>query len=184
MYIYSYAHLLNKKDLGFMKRFLTILALLLLAAGFRAECFAVDTFDVSDADRFDAVNADESAVSGTEEETISAEATAGTDAPTTIFLFTRSVKTAAESFLRHELGIKRVHGQPLPGLLISLLIGAAFGLARKVRGLRRNALGTEQNTAEAAFLAARLLRMKNLFLNPPETIHTISPGPDLFCQRE
>lgn len=183
MYILSYSFLLNKKDSDIMKRFLTILALLLLAAGFRAECIAVDTFDAADAVRFDAAGADQSAAAGSLEETVSAEAV-GTDAPTTIFLFTRSVKTAAENILRSEFDIRRVHGQPLPGLLISLLIGAAFGLARKVRGLRRSAPENEENTADAALLTARLLRMNILFLNPPDTIHTISPGPDLFCQRE
>jgi hypothetical protein len=166
-----------------MKRFLTILALLLLAAGFRAECFAVDAFDASDAERFDTAGADTFAAAETGEETIAAEAPAETDAPTAVFLFTHSVKTVAENFLRHELGVKRVHGQPLPGILISLLIGAAFGLARKVRGLHRGAPENEQ-TAETALLTARLLRMNILFLNPPDTIHTISPGPDLFCQRE
>ena len=100
-----------------------------------------------------------------------------------LFLFTSSIKSAAKEFLHRELGVNTVHGQPLPGVLITLLLGAAFGLARKLRGGRRTAQ-TEQQTENALILTARLLRMQISYLYPPETIHTISPGPDLFCQRE
>ena len=154
-----------------MKRLLTILAFVLLAAGLHLECAAVDAFDASAAGAF--------AVS---EDAVEAQAAEPNDA-VSLFLFTRSVKAAASEFLHNELGINPVHGQPLPGVLITLLLGAAFGLARKIRGVRRNA-HSEQSTENVLLLAARLLRMQISYLYPPETIHTISPGPDLFCQRE
>ena len=155
-----------------MKRFLTILTMLLLAAGFSFESFATDVFDASSAGEY-AVSAEEAG-----------ERSAASDefaAP--LFLFTRSIKSAASEFLHCELGINNVHGQPLPGVLITLLLGAAFGFARKLRNSRRNA-HSEQTTEDMLLLTARLLRMQVSYLYPPETIHTISPGPDLFCQRE
>ena len=155
-----------------MKRLLTILAFVLLAAGFSFESFAVDAFDVSAAGSF--------AVS---EEVVEAESAEPDDA-VSIFLFTRSIKSAATEFLHNELGINTVHGQPLPGVLITLLLGAAFGLARKVRTSRSLSRDEENHAINALQLTVRLLRMNISYLYPPETIHTISPGPDLFCQRE
>lgn len=154
-----------------MKRLLTILAIFLLAAGFSFKTLAVDAFDASKAGEY-AVSA----------ETVEAQSVASEEFAEPLFLFTRSIKSAASEFLHNELGIKTVHGQPLPGVLLSLLLGAAFGLARKLRN-NRNA-HSEQTTEDMLLLTARLLRMNILYLNPPETIHTISPGPDLFCQRE
>lgn len=155
----------------FMKRLLTILAFVLLMAGLRFECSAVDAFDASAAGEY--------AVS---EEAVEAES--ASDDAVSIFLFTRSVKSAASEFLHRELGINTVHGQPLPGVLITLLLGAAFGLARKVRAARSISRSDENHAVETLLLAVRLLRMNISYLYPPETIHTISPGPDLFCQRE
>ena len=155
-----------------MKRFLTILAFVLLAAGFSFESAALDAFDASKAGEY--------AVSS---ETVEAK-TAGSEEAVSLFLFTRSVKSAASEFLHNELGIRTVHGQPLPGVLITLLLGAAFGLARKVRGSRTPSWNDENHAVDALQLTVRLLRMNILYLYPPETIHTISPGPDLFCQRE
>ena len=160
----------NKGTMRYMKRLLTILAFVLLMAGLRFECAAIDAFDASAAGSF--------AVS---EEAV--EADSASDDAVSIFLFTRSVKAAASEFLHHELGINTVHGQPLPGVLISLLLGAAFGAARKFRA-RHGSPENEPPAVEALPLAARLLRMQILFLNPPQTIHAISPGPDLFCLRE
>ena len=154
-----------------MKRLLTVLVLILLAAGFSFESFAVDTFDVSDAGAF-AMDAE-----------VAETGSSATDDIVSLFLFTRSIKSAAASILNREFGFDQVHGQPLPGVLITLLLGAAFGLARKVRGSRNPSMN-ENNDADAFQLLARLLRMQILYLNPPETIHAISPGPDLFCQRE
>jgi len=154
-----------------MKHLLTFV-LVLLATGFSAVSFAADAFDVSSAGEY--AIAAESAVTD-------AEADSEFAAP--LFLFTRSIRSAASDFLHHELGINDVHGQPLPGVLISLLLGAAFGAARKFRA-RHGSPETETPAAEALPLAARLLRMNSLFLNPPQTIHAISPGPDLFCLRE
>ena len=158
-----------------MKRLLTILAIFLLAAGFSFETLAVDAFDASKAGEY-AVSA-EAAVEVESTSAVQDEAAAP------LFLFTRSIKSAASEFLHHELGINTVHGQPLPGVLITLLLGAAFGLARKLRNGRRND-HSEQTTESVLLLTARLLRMKILYTYPPNTIHTISPGPDLFCQRE
>ena len=155
-----------------MKRLLTILAIVLLAAGFSFESAAVDAFDASAAGKY-AVSA----------EAAEAESADSGDFAAPIFLFTRSVRSAASEFLHRELGINTVHGQPLPGVLITLLLGAAFGFARKLRNSRRNA-HSEQTTEDMLLLTARLLRMQVSYLYPPETIHTISPGPDLFCQRE
>ena len=155
-----------------MKRLLTFLVLILLAAGFSFESAAMDAFDASAAGEY-AVPA----------EAAEEESAAFDEFAEPLFLFTRSIKSAASEFLHRELGINQVHGQPLPGVLITLLLGAAFGLARKIRGVRRN-VHSEQTTEDMLLLTARLLRMNILYLNPPETIHTISPGPDLFCQRE
>ncbi len=154
-----------------MKRLLTILAFVLLAAGLHFECAAVDAFDVSAAGSF----------AVTEE---AVEADSVSDDAVSIFLFTRSIKSAASDFLHQELGINTVHGQPLPGVLITLLLGAAFGLARKLRGSRALSHNDENHAADTLRLTVRLLRMNISYLYPPETIHTISPGPDLFCQRE
>ena len=153
-----------------MKRLLTFLVMILLAAGFSFESLAVDAFDASKAGEY--------AVS---EEV--AEEAAADEFTAPLFLFTRSIRSAASEFLTRELGIYDVHGQPLPGVLITLLLGAAFGLARKIRNGRRPAQN-EQTTEDMLLLTARLLRMQISYLYPPETIHTISPGPDLFCQRE
>ena len=155
-----------------MKRVLTILAIFLLAAGFSFESFAFDAFDASSAGKY--------AIS---EEAVEAEIPASDETDISIFLFTESIRSAASEFLHRELGISNVHGQPLPGVLITLLLGAAFGLARKIRGGRRNA-SSEHTTENVLLLTARLLRMQISYLYPPNTIHTISPGPDLFCQRE
>ncbi len=157
-----------------MKRLLTFLVMVLLAAGFSFETLAVDAFDVSAAGEY-AVSADA--------DVAEAEAAVSDEIAAPIFLFTRSIKSAASEFLHQELGIGNVHGQPLPGVLITLLLGAAFGLARKIRNGRRNA-HSEQTAEDVLLLTARLLRMQISYLYPPETIHTISPGPDLFCQRE
>ena len=155
-----------------MKRLLNILIFVLLAVGLRFECAALDAFDASAAGEY--------AVS---EDAVEAE-TAETDEAVSIFLFTRSIKSAAAEFLHDELGVNSIHGQPLPGVLITLLLGAAFGLARKVRGSRTLSRDEENHAIRALQLTVRLLRMNILYLYPPETIHTISPGPDLFCQRE
>ena len=156
-----------------MKRLLTILVLILLAAGFSFEGAAMDAFDASAAGEY-AVSA----------EAAEAESDVSGDFAEPLFLFTRSIKSAAKEFLNRELGINDVHGQPLPGVLITLLLGAAFGLARKVRGSRTLSHDDENHAVDALQLTVRLLRMNILYLYPPETIHTISPGPDLFCQRE
>ena len=156
-----------------MKRLLTILAIFLLAAGFSFETLAVDAFDASRAGEY-AVSAE-----AVEEESASQD-----EAAVSLFLFTRSIKSAASEFLHNELGVNPVHGQPLPGILITLLLGAAFGLARKVRGSRAFSQNDENHAADTLRLTVRLLRMNISYLYPPETIHTISPGPDLFCQRE
>ena len=155
-----------------MKRLLTILAFVLLAAGLHLECAAVDAFDASAAGAF--------AVS---EDVVEAQAAEPDDA-VSLFLFTRSVKAAASEFLHNELGINTVHGQPLPGALITLLLGAAFGLARKLRASRALSHDDEKSAVDELQLTVRLLRMNISYLYPPQTIHTISPGPDLFCQRE
>ena len=155
-----------------MKQLLTILAIFLLAAGFSFETLAVEAFDASKAGEY-AVSA----------EAVETEPAVQDEAAAPLFLFTRSIKSAASEFLHRELGINTIHGQPLPGVLISLLLGAAFGLARKFRNGRRS-VRTEQQAGNAFILTARLLRMQISYLYPPSTIHTISPGPDLFCQRE
>ena len=154
-----------------MKHLLTFV-LVLLATGFSTVSFAADAFD--------AASAGEYAVAA---ESATTDAEADSEFSVSLFLFTRSIKTHAVSFLENELGFSPVHGQPLPGVLISLLLGAAFGAARRFRA-RHGSPETETPAAEALPLAARLLRMNSLFLNPPQTIHAISPGPDLFCLRE
>ena len=155
-----------------MKRLLTFLVMILLAAGFSFESAAMDAFDASAAGEY-----------AMSEEAVETETTVQDDFEVQLFLFTRSIRSAASEFLNRELGISTVHGQPLPGVLISLLLGAAFGLARKLRNGHRNA-HSEQTAEDVLLLTARLLRMQISYLYPPETIHTISPGPDLFCQRE
>lgn len=156
-----------------MKQLLTILAIFLLVAGFSFETLAVDAFDASKAREY-AVSAEAAEV----------ESAAQDEAAAPLFLFTRSIKSAASEFLRRELGVNTVHGQPLPGVLLSLLLGAAFGLARKLRRNGRRSAQTEQQAENAFILTAHLLRMQISYLYPPNTVHTISPGPDLFCQRE
>ena len=154
-----------------MKRLLTFLVMILLAAGFSFESAAMDAFDASAAGEY--------AIS---EEAVEAETAGQDDFEVQVFLFTRSIRSAASEFLNRELGISTVHGQPLPGVLITLLLGAAFGLARKRRVGSK--VHSEQTTENMLLLTARLLRMQILYLYPPNAIHTISPGPDLFCQRE
>ena len=155
----------------YMKRFLTLLAFVLLMAGLRFECAAIDAFDASAAGSF-----------AVPEEAVEAES--ASDDAVSIFLFSRSVKAAASEFLHNEFGFNPVHGQPLPGVLITLLLGAAFGLARKVRASRASSPNDEHNAVDTLRLTVRLLRMNISYLYPPETIHTISPGPDLFCLME
>ena len=154
-----------------MKHLLTFV-LILLATAFSAVSYAADAFDTSSASEY-AIAAESAAT----------DAEADSELTVPLFLFTRSIRSAASEFLHRELGFNNVHGQPLPGVLISLLLGAAFGAARKFRA-RHGSPENETPAVEALPLAARLLRMQNLFLNPPQTIHTISPGPDLFCLRE
>ena len=156
-----------------MKRLLTFLVMILLAAGFSFESAAMDAFDASAAGEY--------AVS---EEAVEAKTAGQDDFEGQIFLFTRSIRSVASEFLNRELGISNIHGQPLPGVLITLLLGAAFGLARKRRHDNRKNAHSEQTTENRRLLTARLLRMQNSFLFPPVIIHTVSPGPDLFCQRE
>ncbi len=155
-----------------MKHLLTILVILLLAAGFSFESAAMDAFDVSAAGEY-----------AVPEDTAGAESDAQDGFAAPLFFFTRSIKSAASDFLHRELGINQVHGQPLPGVLITLLLGAAFGFARKLRRARSLA-HSEQKPETVLLPVARFLRMQISYLYPPETIHTISPGPDLSCQRE
>ena len=155
-----------------MKHLLTLLVMILLAAGFSFESAAMDAFDVSAAGEY-----------AVPEEVAEAESVAQDEFAAPLFFFTRSIKSAASDFLHRELGINQVHGQPLPGVLITLLLGAAFGFARKLRR-DRGLAHSEQKTENVLLPVARLLRMQISYLYPPETIHTISPGPDLFCQRE
>ncbi len=160
-----------------MKQLLTILAIFLLAAGFSFETLAVDAFDASAADGY-AVSEAETATATTADSTVF-EA----DQAFSLFYLTRFIKEITVSTLSNDFGFHEVHGQPLPGVLITLLLGAAFGLARRKRALRHSSK-EEPNAAAAILITARLFRMNILFLNPPESIHTISPGPDLFCLRE
>ena len=154
-----------------MKRFLMFL-LILFVVGFSLEMSAADTFDMASANSFDAT---------IQENVEGADVTTALENP--FFLFARSLQKMAESTLINDFGFQPVHGQPLPGVLLSLLLGAAFGLIRRKRGSRHTSQD-EQNAAVAMLITARLYRLNILFLNPPETIHTISPGPDLFCLRE
>ena len=153
-----------------MKRLLTIL-LVLFAACFSFEVLAAETFDMASVNRFDAAVQED------------AEATDVTPALTDpLIIFARSLKDMAAASLMNELGFQPVHGQPLPGVLITLLLGAVFGLARRKRGSRT--IQDEQSAVMSMLISARLFRLNILFLNPPTTIHAISPGPDLFCLRE
>jgi len=154
-----------------MKQLFTFL-MILFAAGFSCKALATDAYDVSAVGEF-AVAA----------ETVEAEAEADSELTAPQFLFSGSLVRRTADFLADELGFPPIHGQPLPGVLISLLLGAAFGAARRFRS-RRDVTDSESTAADALPLAARLLRMNVLFLNPPQTIHAISPGPDLFCLRE
>ena len=154
-----------------MKRLLTIL-LVLFAACFSLEILAADTFDMASVNSFDAV---------VQEDTETANVTPGLT--NQLSYFARALKDMAESSLMNDFGFQPIHGQPLPGVLITLLLGAVFGLARRKRALRHSAK-EEPNAATAMLITARLFRLNILFLNPPESIHTISPGPDLFCLRE
>ena len=161
-----------------MKRFLTILTVfLLLAAGFSFEGLAADTFDASS---IAGISASTSGKDAADSEVFSGiqDQQAGQ-----FGFFVRSLKEMAGSSLAYDFGFRPVHGQPLPGVLLTLLLGAAFGLARRKRGARHT-IQDEQSAAAPLLITARLFRLNILFLNPPDTIHTISPGPDLFCLRE
>ena len=159
-----------------MKRFLTVLVIL-FAVGISFEMLAADTFDASSVMGVStSAAADESADS--EAFSTSRELQAGP-----LAYFVRSLKDMAASSLANDPGFQSVHGQPLPGVLLTLLLGAAFGLARRKRGTQYT-MQDEQSAAAPLLIAARLFRLNILFLNPPDTIHTISPGPDLFCLRE
>jgi len=155
----------------YMKRLLTIL-LALFAACFSFEVLAADTFDMASVNGFDAA---------VQEDAGATDVTPVLTDP--LGFFAHSLKNMAAASLMNELGFQPVHGQPLPGVLITLLLGAAFGLARRKRGSRYS-VQEEQSAVTSMLITARLFRLNVLLLNPPATIHTISPGPDLFCQRE
>ena len=155
-----------------MKQLLTILAIFLLAAGFSFEGQAAEMFDIAAVNSFDAEVQEDIGTSGV---------TATQTDP--LSLFAQKLKDMAESTLANDFGFQPVHGQPLPGVLLTLLLGAAFGLIRRKYGIRHTSQD-EQSAVTPMLISARLFRLNNLFLNPPDTIHTISPGPDLFCLRE
>jgi len=159
-----------------MKQFLTVL-LILFAVGVSFEMLAADTFDAASVI---GVSASAAVDEAADSETVSAsqDLQAGP-----LAYFVSSLKEMAASSLANDFGFQPVHGQPLPGVLLTLLLGAAFGLARRKRGARYT-MQDEQSAAAPLLIAARLFRLNILFLNPPDTIHTISPGPDLFCLRE
>lgn len=161
-----------------MKRFFLItIVFFLLAAGFSIETLAVDAFDASAADGYVVSEADAT------DAMIADSAVFEEDQAFSLTYLTRFIKDIAVSTLSNDFGFREVHGQPLPGVLLTLLLGAAFGLARRRRGSRHTAQD-EQNAAMAMLIAARLFRLNILYSNPPTTIHAISPGPDLFCLRE
>ena len=163
-----------------MKTFWFTILMMLFFAGIPIEGLAANTFDASAE-----CTVSVSAVSETDISPELARETADTNSETLCLrnLFTRPIRDLAASTLSGDLGFRPIHGQPLPGVLITLLLGAAFGLARRKRTLRHSAK-EETNAATVMLITARLFRLNILFLNPPESIHTISPGPDLFCLRE
>ena len=150
-----------------MKRFLTILTVLFVVC-FSVEGLAANIYDVGPLSGDDAPAVHSNVISVQ---------------TNSLGLFVHFLKNTAESPFFKDFEFRQVHGQPLPGVLITLLLGATFGLARKLRNGRRSAR-TEQQAGNAFILTARFLRMQISYLDPPSTIHTISPGPDLFCQRE
>ena len=163
-----------------MKTFWFTILMMLFFAGVPFVGLAANTFDAS-ADC--TVSAPAISEADTSAELTGETADTNSETICLLNLFTRPIRDLAASTLSGDFGFRPIHGQPLPGVLITLLLGAAFGLSRKLR--HTDHAVQPQQTAEAVqSLIARLLRMQILFLNPPETIHAISPGPDLFCLRE
>ena len=164
-----------------MKSVFFTFLLIVFAAGFPLKGIAAHTFDVP----FDGV-VDEFVVSETaiSSEDASREAADVCTGEIGLFnLFAHSVRDFTASALPCDFMLRPVHGQPLPGVLITLLLGAIFGLSRRL-GNRACAAQPDHTNEDVHRLIARLLGMQILFLNPPETIHAISPGPELFCLRE
>ena len=84
-----------------MKQLLTILAILLLAAGFSFEGQAAEMFDIASVNSFDAEVQEDIGTSGV------------TAAPTDpLSLFAQKLKDMAESTLANDFGFQPVHGQP------------------------------------------------------------------------
>ena len=146
--------------------------MILLAAGFSFEGQAAEMFDIASIHGFDAEVQD--GIESSDVTPVQSDS---------LVLFAQALKDIAESTIVNEFGFHPVHGQPLPGVLLTLLLGAAFGLARRKRA-SRHFVQDEQSAVTSMLITARLFRLNILLLNPPTTIHTISPGPDLFCQRE